>query len=114
MRLWRAVRVVVDAGLGTGEMTPAEAVSMLTDVVRMERSAAEGEVVRYLGMPTQPLSYLLGARKIDAMRRAYLVRRGPDAEREFHDRFLGFAPIPLNLAAAVLLDRRAAYDRAHP
>ena len=114
MRLWRAVRVVIDVGLHTGTLTPSDAVRMLVDEVRMERTSAEKEVRRYLSMPAQPLSYMLGFRRIRALRRAYLARHGPAAEREFHDRLLGLGSIPLDLAAAVLLDKRAAYDRAHP
>ncbi len=114
MKLWRAVRVVVDAGLHTGDMKPSAAVRMLTDIVLLERSAAEAEVRRYMTMPTQPLSYLLGYRKIRAMRDAWVVRYGRDTEREFHDRFLALGPVPLDLAAAVLLGKRSAYDHAHP
>ena len=110
MKLWRAVRVVVDAGLHAGEMKPSEAVRMLTDIVLLERSAAQAEVRRYMTTPTQPLSYLLGYRKIRAMRNAWVVRHGRDSEREFHDRFLALGPVPLDLAAAVLLEKRGAYD----
>ena len=113
MRLWRAVRVVVDAGMHTDGMRPSTAVRMLTDVVLLERSAAEAEARRYLTMPTQPLSYLIGYRKIRAMRDAYVVKHGPEAEREFHDRFLALGPVPLDLAAAVLLGKRHAWDAVH-
>jgi uncharacterized protein (DUF885 family) len=113
MRLWRAVRIVVDTGLHTGGMRPSAAVRMLTDVVLMERSAALAEVTRYLTSPTQPLSYLIGCRKIRAMRDAFVARHGSSAEREFHDRFLALGPIPLDLAAAALLQKRKAYDAAH-
>jgi hypothetical protein len=114
MRLWRAVRVIIDVGMHTGTLTPGEAVRLLTDRVLLERSSAEGEIVRYLQSPTQPLSYLTGYRKIDAIRRAYLAVHGPAAEREFHDRFLATGPIPVDLAAAVLLGKRKAYDLSHP
>ncbi|MHC4860637.1 MAG: DUF885 domain-containing protein, partial [Planctomycetota bacterium] len=114
MRLWRAVRVIVDVGLHTGEFPPLVAVRMLTDEVLMERWAAEQEVARYLGMPTQPMSYMVGCERIRVMRRAYVALNGPESEREFHDRLLGLGPIPLDLAAAALLGKRRAYDAAHP
>jgi hypothetical protein len=110
MRLWRAVRVIVDVGLSTGRMRPSDAVRMLTGTVLMERTAAEMEVRRYLGSPTQPLSYLLGYRRIRAIRLAWLRRHGADREEEFHRRFLSLGCVPLDLAAAILLDRRKAYD----
>ncbi len=113
MKLWRAVRVVVDAGLHVGDLRPSTAVRMLTGIVLLERSAAEAEVRRYMTMPTQPLSYLIGYRKIRAIRDAYVAMNGSAAEREFHDRFLALGPVPLDLAAAVLLGKRRAYDLAH-
>jgi hypothetical protein len=114
MRLWRADRVLIDVGLSTGTMRPSAAVSMLVEEIRMDRWSAEREVERYLVSPTQPLSYLIGYEKISAIRRAWLAGHGPDSEKEFNDRLLSFGPIPLDLAAAVLLDRRRAYDSVHP
>jgi uncharacterized protein (DUF885 family) len=110
MRLWRAMRVVIDYGLHVGGMRPSAAVNLLESEVLMERSAAMEEVRRYLSSPTQPLSYLLGYRRICAIRDGFVARNGATSLREFHDRFLSLGAIPLDLAAAVLLDKRAAYD----
>ncbi len=114
MALWRAVRVIVDVDLHTGAIRPSSAVRLLVDEVRLTRDSAEREVLRYLGSPTQAQSYTTGLLRLRALRRAYLARHGPDAERDFHDRLLALGPIPLDLAAAVMLDRRPAYDLAHP
>lgn len=114
MRLWRAVRVLIDVGLNTGDLRPSDAVAMLVDDVMMDRWTAKKEVERYLVSPTQPLSYLVGYGKIRAMRAAWLARRGAGSERAFNDAFLALGPIPLDLAAAALLGKRSAYDHAHP
>ncbi len=113
MRAWRAVRCYVDPALHAGLIRPSQAVQLLIDEAGLSRRAAEMEVQRYLRDPTQPIGYWIGRQRIEAIRAAYLALHGDDAEREFHDRFLASGAIPLPLAEAVLLGRRASYDAAH-
>ena len=113
MRLWRALRVIIDAGIHTGRLRPSAAVRMLTDEVLLDRPSAEAEVMRYLGSPTQPLSYMIGRNTIEAIRRAVVRDGRAETARAFHDRLLAFGPIPLEIAAAVLMGKRAAYDHLH-
>jgi hypothetical protein len=114
MRLWRAERVLLDVGLHVEGMRPSAAARRLRDELGLPADAARAEVRRYLTAPTQPLSYVIGYRRIEALRRAWIASRGPDSEPAFHDRFLALGAVPLDLAAALLLDRRRAYDGAHP
>jgi uncharacterized protein (DUF885 family) len=97
--LWRAVRIVLDVGLHTRGMTPAEAVQYLTDHLPMERRNAEAEVRRYCAYPTYQLSYAVGRRELLELRRDYQERAGADFSlRRFHDELLTYGGLPVSLA----------------
>jgi len=113
LRAWRAVRCYVDPALHSGLIRPSDAVRLLREEAGFSRRAAEMEVERYLGTPTQPIGYWVGRQAIERMRAGYLTLHGADKEREFHDRLLGFGAVPLPLAAAVLLEKRDVYDALH-
>jgi uncharacterized protein (DUF885 family) len=95
--LWRAARVVVDAGLATGEMTFDEAVTYMVERPKLEAPNALAEVRRYTLTPTQPSSYALGREAIlDLRSRA----RGKGwGMRLFHDKLLGAGSLPPKLLA---------------
>ena len=96
MRLWRAVRIVVDVGLHTGGMTMAEAEAMLVKEVGMDPINAKAEVLRYIDNPTRPMSYLVGFLMIDAFEREERQRLGNRFDgKAFRDRLLAFGPVPL-------------------
>jgi uncharacterized protein (DUF885 family) len=93
--LWRAVRVVLDTALHTGDMTPVQAVDYLVAHLPMERAHAEAEVRRYCATPTYQLSYAVGRREILALRDAWRRRAGPDAPLGgFHDELLRYGGLP--------------------
>ncbi len=94
--LWRACRVVIDASLHTGQMTPAQAVEMLVGVAKLSPPNAEAEVRRYTMSPTQPMSYYMGKRELLFLRTAYqqMLKERFDL-KAFHDRFLDFGNLPL-------------------
>jgi hypothetical protein len=58
--LFRACRVVLDASLHSGRMSPEQAVDYLVDEAMLTPPAATAEVKRYCMTPTQPMSYLVG------------------------------------------------------
>ena len=96
---WRAARVVLDVGLHTRGMAPAEAVDRLVAAMPMERRDAEAEVRRYCAMPTYQLSYAVGRREILALRDAWREREGEDAPlRDFHASLLQYGGLPVALA----------------
>ena len=74
--LVRAARIMIDVGLHTRGMSFDEAVSILTDKVRLERPLALSEVKRYTQNPTQPLSYMTGRQMIFKLRERYKAREG--------------------------------------
>ena len=96
--LWRAVRILLDVGLHTRGMTPAEAVEKLVATVPIERSAAEAEVRRYCAWPTYQLSYAVGRRDLLALRSARQARDGAAFSlRAFHDEVLSYGGLPVSL-----------------
>ncbi|HET6584732.1 MAG TPA: DUF885 family protein, partial [Nannocystaceae bacterium] len=95
--LWRAARVIVDAGLATGEMSFDDAVSFMIERAKLEPPNALAEVRRYTLNPTQPSSYALGRRAILELRDR--ARAKGWGMRLFHDRLLQSGSLPPALAA---------------
>lgn len=97
--LWRAVRIILDIGLHTRNMTPAAAILYLMEKVPMDRSEAVAEVRRYCGMPTYQLCYAVGRRDIRALREEFRARAGSTFSlRRFHDTLLTYGGLPISLA----------------
>ena len=98
--LWRAVRVVLDVGLHTRGMTPAEAVDYMVEHLPIERPSAEAEVRRYCAWPTYQLCYAVGRRELLRLRDAYIEREGAAYRpRRFHDELMGYGGLPVSLAS---------------
>ena len=97
--LWRAVRVILDIGLHTRNMSPDAAVVYLLSKVPVDRAEAIAEVRRYCGSPTYPLCYAVGRREILALREDYRIRAGSNfVLRAFHDELLSYGGLPISLA----------------
>jgi uncharacterized protein (DUF885 family) len=97
--LWRAVRIVLDVGLHTRGMTPAEAVDYMVDHLPIERASAEAEVRRYCAWPTYQLCYAVGRRELLGLRDAYRRRVGAEFQgKRFHDELLAYGGLPVSLA----------------
>jgi hypothetical protein len=98
--LWRAVRVVLDVGLHTRGMSPAEAVDYMVEHLPIERPSAEAEVRRYCAWPTYQLCYAAGRRELLRLRDAYRERAGGAYHaRRFHDEVMGYGGLPVSLAS---------------
>jgi uncharacterized protein (DUF885 family) len=97
--LWRAVRVVLDVGLHTRGMTPAEAVNYMVEHLPIERAGAEAEVRRYCAWPTYQLCYAVGRRELLRLRDAYQHRESAEFRpRRFHDEVMKYGGLPVSLA----------------
>ncbi|HYF38526.1 MAG TPA: DUF885 domain-containing protein, partial [Gemmatimonadales bacterium] len=97
--LWRAIRIVVDIGLHTRGLTPADAVEYMVRHLPIEHSNAEAEVRRYCAWPTYQLCYAVGRRELLSLRDAYRQRHGSQVGlRRFHDELLSYGGIPVSLA----------------
>jgi hypothetical protein len=97
--LWRAIRIVLDVGLHTRGMAPAEAVDYMVEHLPIERAHAEAEVRRYCAYPTYQLCYAVGRRELLRLRDAYRERAGASfSPKTFHDELLGYGGLPVALA----------------
>lgn len=97
--LWRAVRIVLDVGLHTRGMTPAEAVDYMVEHLPIERSSAEAEVRRYCAWPTYQLCYAVGRREILRLRESFRESAGAGYSlKRFHDTLLRYGGLPVSLA----------------
>ena len=98
--LWRAVRVVLDVGLHTRGMSPAEAVDYMVEHLPIERASAEAEVRRYCAWPTYQLCYAVGRRELLRLRDEYREREGGAYRaRRFHDEVMSYGGLPVSLAS---------------
>ncbi len=98
--LWRALRVVVDVGLHTREMSVSEAVDLLVDRIGFDRGLALAEVRRYCAEPVYQASYALGRRELLRLRQSFFDAHGNGKQgtRAFHDAVLAYGGLPPSLA----------------
>jgi len=89
---WRAARLVVDTGLHALGWSRQEAIDWMASHVPMSRLEVESEVNRYIVMPGQALSYMVGRLELESLR-----RRASDTHsvRDFHDLVLRTGPVAL-------------------
>jgi uncharacterized protein (DUF885 family) len=103
MRLLRALRIVLDMELQSGELTIEAAVAKMVSAARVSESTARSEVARYSMTPTQPFSYLVGALELERLRAASQARLGDAFRlRRFHDRVLSYGHMPPTLVARAI------------
>ncbi|MET4075511.1 DUF885 domain-containing protein [Hymenobacter sp. UYCo722] len=92
----RALRLVVDTGLHTGQLTREQAVRYLMDNEPIDEQRATAEVERYMASPGQALSYKVGQLKISGLRAKYEKQLGRKFDlRAFHDELLAGGAMPL-------------------
>ncbi|GAA3514958.1 DUF885 domain-containing protein [Actinocatenispora rupis] len=109
-QIWRACRIVIDAGLhldlpippGNGftdatRWTPELGVEFLTRIAGMDAATARFEVDRYLGWPGQALAFSVGARLWREARAAAERAEGAGFDpARFHARALSLGPAGLD------------------
>jgi len=69
--MMRAVRLVVDTGIHTGQMSREQAIKYFLSNVAYDEAGATAEIERYMAIPGQALSYKTGAIKIRELRTKY-------------------------------------------
>ena len=91
--------VVVDVGLHTRGLSPAEAVEYLVTTVPIGRAQALADVRRAAAWPTYALAAAAGRREIAQLHDAWRARAGDDVPiKAFHQSLLGYGGLPLSLA----------------
>lgn len=99
---WRAARLVVDTGIHALRWSRQRSIDFLRTAGLSETDAVI-ETDRYIAWPGQALTYKLGQRQIEALRREILARDGSRFDlREFHDQVLGHGSLPLATLAREL------------
>jgi uncharacterized protein (DUF885 family) len=100
---WRAARLVVDTGIHALRWDRQRSIDFLRDIAGLSETDAVIETDRYIAWPGQALTYKLGQRQIEALRRELESRDGARFDlREFHDQVLGHGSLPLATLAREL------------
>ncbi len=99
---WRAGRLVVDTGIHALRWPRQRSIDFL-QAAGLSETDAVIETDRYICWPGQALTYKLGLRHIDNVRRDISERDGARFDlREFHDQLLGHGSLPLATLAREL------------
>ena len=91
----RAARLITDTGIHALGWNREQAIDKLVEGGN-PRGDAEIEVDRYIAMPAQALSYMVGMIEIEKARRTTAAREGSEFSlKAFHDRVLSLGQLPL-------------------
>jgi uncharacterized protein (DUF885 family) len=94
----RAIRLVVDAGMHSKGMTREEAIAYMMANERITEPEAVAEIERYMAIPGQALSYMVGKLTIQRMRTKYEKQMGAKFNlAQFHDQLLNGGNMPLGI-----------------
>jgi uncharacterized protein (DUF885 family) len=94
----RAIRLVVDAGMHSKTMTREQAIAYMMANERITEEEAVAEIERYMAIPGQALSYMVGKLTIQRMRAKYEKQLGSKFNlAQFHDQLLNGGNMPLGL-----------------
>jgi uncharacterized protein (DUF885 family) len=94
----RAIRLVVDVGLHTKNMTREDAIKYMMTHEAASEQYATMEIERYMAIPGQALGYKIGALKIAELRNKYQKDFGSNFNlAAFHDNILKDGALPLNV-----------------
>ena len=92
----RAVRLVVDTGLHSRQMTREQAIEYLLANLSTTRDEATSAIERYMAIPGQALGYKIGQLKIRELRAKYEKQLGSKFKlSNFHDELLKDGSMPL-------------------
>lgn len=101
-QVWRAARLVVDTGMHALRWSRQQSIDLLLSA-GLTRTNAVIETDRYIAWPAQALTYKVGQREIERLRRELAGRDGTRFDlRAFHDAVLGHGSLPLATLAREL------------
>lgn len=97
----RAMRLVVDTGIHSKGWSREKAIDYMLANSAMGRTDATAEVERYIAIPSQALSYKVGALKIQELRKKAEGTLGTKFDiRKFHDQVLNTGSLPMPVLEA--------------
>ncbi|WBO82972.1 DUF885 domain-containing protein [Hymenobacter yonginensis] len=85
----RAIRLVVDVGMHTKNMTREQAIQYMMANEAISEDGATAEIERYMAIPGQALSYKTGALKIQELRRKYEEQLGAHSSTKLREKYAG-------------------------
>jgi len=98
MEIWRACRLVVDAGLHHKKWSRTKAIQYLADNTPSSRSACVKAIERYVVLPGQATAYKIGMLKILELRKKAKDQLGDKFDiKAFHDVVLKSGALPLSV-----------------
>ncbi|MDP9794781.1 uncharacterized protein (DUF885 family) [Catenuloplanes nepalensis] len=98
MQMWRACRLVLDTGLHAKRWTRDRAVEFFAAHTALPRADIGKETDRYIAIPGQATSYMIGQLRIQALRDRAETTLGPRFDlRDFHDAVLRDGALPLDV-----------------
>lgn len=96
-QIWRALRLIIDTGLHSKNMTRDQAVDLFRRYLWDESDVVVNEVSRYQSWPGQATSYMTGQLAIWRMRNETLEKLGAKFKlQEFHYHVLSHGPVPIS------------------
>ncbi|VAW55642.1 hypothetical protein MNBD_GAMMA05-2203 [hydrothermal vent metagenome] len=95
-RLWRALRIIIDVKMHTGQFTFDDAVALLTNKLGFDESQAAAEINWYSNAAGTPLCYAIG-REIILKTRETIDTSDKSELKAFHDALLSQGSIALPL-----------------
>ena len=105
-QLFRAMRVILDIQLHCKQRTIEDAIKMLMNVLAMDETIAEAEILRYTSTPSYNLSYLIGKLLIEDLRREVEEKMGSNFSLKFfHDTILRSGDLPYYLLIKVFEEK---------
>ncbi len=103
LEAFRAVRLVVDTGIHAKGWTYGQGVDFFVENVGRSQGMAEYEVARYITLPGQATSYMIGSLKILELRQRAMDALGADFDIiEFHRVVLSNGSMPLEILEQVV------------
>ena len=98
-RLWRALRIIIDVKIHTGQFTFDDAANLLIDKLGFDRSQAVAEISWYCNAAATPLCYAVGREIILKVRDSVIGEDAADKAKlkAFHDALLSQGSIALPL-----------------
>jgi len=95
-RFWRALRIIIDVKIHTGQFSFDDAVKLLVEKLGFDISQAQAEIIWYSHSATTPLCYAIG-REIILKTREIVGASDKTKLKEFHDALLSQGSIALPL-----------------